>query len=386
MKISEKVRCEYIDRFGNKPGLLLHSPGRVNIIGEHTDYNGGLVLPGAINRYITMAFGFNELRKIRMYAGDLDEFFEMELRDLKPQTSGSFANFLLGVYFEINKIHNIDRGFDLVVMGDIPLGAGLSSSAALTCCMAYALDQALGLNMDRTLLAKIVQDAHHSFVGVKCGMLDQMASLLGKKNRAIHIDCQTLEYRYFPIPSDKMDWFLIDTNVKHDHVSSAYNDRVNTCQGIVDLAKKNNPEITVLSQLSFTELHAIKRNLSDSDYLMGVYILEENQRVLAMEKALETADTAKIGEILYEGHKGLSEKYLVSCPESDFIVELSKSDSNIYGARMMGGGFGGCVICAAKPGSPSEEFFKDINRKYSQQFGFKPTYIDFNLVNGTELI
>lgn len=341
---SDNIRKIFRKEFGSVP-LLIHSPGRVNLIGEHTDYNDGFVLPAAINKRIVLAMAPNNLGKIRLFAADMEKKqYETEFQ-AEPKKSGlHWPDYILGVVKQLIKGgHNLD-GFDLAFGGDIPIGAGLSSSAALEGGVVFGLTELFDLDLNRTEMAKIGQLAENKFVGVQCGIMDQFANLHGKEGSVIKLDCRSLEYEHYPFERDDLSIVLFDTNVRRELASSEYNIRRQQCEEGVSILREFDPAIKNLRDVSDELLENHKEKLSEVVYNRCRYVLDENRRVLDACDNLQKGDFKTFGKLMYSSHYGLRDLYEVSCRELDVLVDATESLHAVPGARMMGGGFGGCTI------------------------------------------
>ena len=356
--------------FGHE-GDLYFSPGRVNLIGEHTDYNGGFVFPGAIDKGITAEISRNGSRKVRLLAIDIedDNYVEFSLDDTsKP--SQHWACYIFGVCKELEKRGVHPSGFNAAFSGDIPLGAGLSSSAALESVFAFALNMMFADGkVDKFELAKIGQATEHNYCGVKCGIMDQFASIFGRKGCLIRLDCRSLEYEYFPFNPIGYDLVLIDSCVKHS-LGTEYNERRESCENAVALINRKFGGVETLRDADYSMLDAVKEDLSDTDYKRARYVLDEKERVLDVCDALAKGDYELVGKKMYETHWGLSHDYTVSCDELDFLVKMAQ-DCGVTGSRMMGGGFGGCSINLVR-NTLRDNFISKTTREYSKKFGITP--------------
>lgn len=327
--------------FNGKP-LLIRAPGRINLIGEHTDYNNGYVLPAAIDKHILFAVRPNNRAVYRFVANDLNDKLELNQIGIQPHQK-RWANYLLGVIAQLNQNGIQIPGVDCVFGGDVPLGAGLSSSAALETGFVFALNELFNLSLDRREMVMLSQKAEHEYAGVKCGIMDQFASLYGEKNRAIQLDCRSLEYKTFPLELPAHDIILCDTGVKHSLASSEYNDRRQECERGVSLLKTYNPQVESLRDISKAELFAHQAEFDPVIFKRCRFVVEENQRVLDACAALESKQLKIFGDMMYRTHAGLRDEYQVSCEELDLLVEIAR-EGGVIGSRMMGGGFGGCTI------------------------------------------
>ena len=338
-----RIQEKFEQLYGAGDTLTVRSPGRVNLIGEHTDYNNGFVLPAAIDKAIYMVMRPRSDQQVRLFSFDLDQAFTGSVAELVA--SGlHWTDYILGVVQQVKATGHPVGGFDLVFGGDIPLGAGMSSSAALECATAFALNEVFGLGLDPLTMVKLSQKAENVFVGVQCGIMDQFASMFGRKDHVIRLDCQSLDYSYFPFKTDGIRIVLLDTHVKHSLASSEYNTRRLQCEAGVDLVRKHHPGVKSLRDVDADMLSAFVKPVDGLIYRRCSYVVEENARLLAATEDLERGDISAFGRRLYASHEGLSAKYEVSCPELDFLVEQVRDREGVIGARMMGGGFGGCTI------------------------------------------
>ena len=345
----EYVRSRFIKHFDGKTGSVYTSPGRINLIGEHTDYNGGFVFPGAIDKGITAEVRPNGTDTVMLYSIDLKDRVEFKLNDPVPPTT-SWARYIYGVVQESKKRGVEVKGFNAAFAGDVPLGAGMSSSAALESCFAYALNNLFGGNkLSQWDLVLIGQATEHNYCGVKCGIMDQFASVFGKNGMLMRLDCNSREHAYFPFDLQGYRLVLLDSVVKHELASSAYNDRRANCEHVVAALKRKYPEkdIKTLRDADWEMLESVKTDISEEDRKRAAYVLAEKDRVLAVCEALNHGDYETVGKKMYETHEGLSQAYEVSCPELDFLNDVAKA-CGVTGSRMMGGGFGGCTINLVK--------------------------------------
>jgi galactokinase len=346
------VLASFRQEFG-EPAVVVRSPGRVNLIGEHTDYNHGFVLPAAVDRGIVMAVRARSDRRYVLHALDLDRRLEGDLMQLAPHPE-RWPNYLLGVLDQLQKAGKSVGGFELVYGGDLPIGAGMSSSAALECGLAFALNELFDLGLDRLTMAKLSQAAEHSFVGVKCGIMDQMASLMSQKDHVMMLDCQDLSCRFVPFRS-QVKIFLCDTQVERALAESGYNQRRSQCEAGVALLRKHAPDVQSLRDVSLELLEAHRAEFDPIIYRRCRYVIEENLRVIAACAALESEDLPAFGRLMNQSQQGLSKAYQVSCPELDLLAEAAAALPGVLGARMMGAGFGGCTINLVQAGQ--EEAF-----------------------------
>jgi galactokinase len=367
--ITEKFKELY-----NQEPIVVRSPGRVNLIGEHTDYNEGFVLPAAINKEIFFAMAPNQTNTLRVHAYDLDEHGEFDLDNIHRSDIG-WANYLLGVIAQLQKAGYTVKGLDLVFGGNVPIGAGLSSSAAVECGMAFGLNEMFSFGIDKFTLVKMAQKAEHEYAGVMCGIMDQFASMFGKQNHAIKLDCRSLEYEYYNLDMQDYRIVLCDTQVKHSLASSEYNTRRQECEAGVAILHQHYPEVLSLRDATLEMLAQHRQELDPVVYRRCTYVVSENNRVEEACQDLEHGNMTAFGEKMYASHAGLQHDYEVSCPELDFLVEQAKQSEAVLGARMMGGGFGGCTINMVKVDT-LDAFVEQMEQAYQQQFGIQlKTYI-----------
>lgn len=366
-------------KFGDDTPEVYTSPGRINLIGEHTDYNGSFVFPGAIDKGMIAAIRFNGTTKVRAYAIDLDERAEFGLEEGDLPKEG-WAKYLFGVCREIIKRGGTVKAFDTVFSGDVPLGAGMSSSAALESTYAYALNDLLGLGIDKFELARIGQSTEHNYVGVKCGIMDQFASIFGKKGHLIRLDTKSMDYAYFPFDPEGYKLVLLDTAVKHELASSAYNKRRESCEHAARTIAERHPEVEYLRDASLEMLYEVKEEISAEDFMRAQYVIEETQRVRDVSDALERGDYETVGRKMYETHHGMSKLYEVSCEELDFLNDVAR-EHGVTGSRVMGGGFGGCTINLVKDGL-YDSFVTDAKRQFEAKYGHEPKVYDVVISDG----
>ena len=375
----KEIKKIFKDKFGHKSPEVYTSPGRINLIGEHTDYNGSFVFPGAIDKGMIAAIRFNGTDKIRAYAIDLDESSEFGLNEEDAPEEG-WAKYIFGVCREITKRGGTVKAFDTVFSGDVPLGAGMSSSAALESTYAFALDDMLNLGIDKFELARIGQSTEHNYVGVMCGIMDQFASIFGKKGHLIRLDTKTMEYEYFPFNPKGYRLVLLDTLVKHELASSAYNARRASCEKAAATIAKNHSEVEFLRDASMDMLDEVKDEISEEDYMRAKYVIEETQRVRDVSDALERGDYETVGQKMYETHHGMSKLYEVSCEELDFLNDVAK-EHGVTGSRVMGGGFGGCTINLVKD-ELHDSFVVEAKNQFKEKFGHEPKVYDVVISDG----
>ena len=367
MESREKLIYDlFIKNFGSRP-IFIKSPGRVNLIGEHTDYNDGFVLPAAIDKKIFLAMAPNNENKIRLVAADMDQAeYETAVSKTYKHSALGWPNYILGVVDQLQKSGFTPGGFDCIFGGDIPIGAGLSSSAALECGVVSGLAELFDLEISRMEMAKLGQRAENQFVGVQCGIMDQFANLHGKAGSAIRLDCRSLEYTHYPFNRDDIAILLCDTNVRRELATSEYNVRRKQCEMGVEILRKFDPSIKSLRDVPQELLEKHKDALEPVVYNRCLYVLEENQRVLDACEFLLRSDIQSFGKKMYESHAGLRDLYQVSCHELDVLVEATESLDEVSGARMMGGGFGGCTINLVLE-NKIEKVITNIKTKYEKK-------------------
>ena len=368
--------------FGNDY-MVYTSPGRINLIGEHTDYNGGFVFPGAIDKGIYAVINPNGTDKVRAYSLDYDGQVEFGMNE-EDAPQESWARYIFGVCREMKKRGFEPKGFDTVFVGDVPLGAGMSSSAALESTFANALNDIFNLNIDRFELARIGQSTEHNYCGVKCGIMDQFASVFGKKGHLMRLNCATMEFEYFPFNPEGYKVVLLDTVVKHELASSAYNKRRESCENACAHIKARHPEVNYLSDATMAMLDEVKTEISEEDYMRAVYVIGEKQRVLDVCAALEKGDYDTVGDRMFGTHYGMSKEYEVSCEELDFLNDVAKQ-CGVTGSRVMGGGFGGCTINLVKE-DLYDNFIATAKREYLAKYNREPKVYDVVISDGARRI
>lgn len=358
---TELLKAQFQHRFG-RSGVAFAAPGRINLIGEHTDYNGGFVFPGAVEQSITAVVSPNDSGKVNVFAVDLGQECSFRIDDPQGPESVHFR-YVYGVVRELIAAGVEVRGFDAVYGGDIPLGAGMSSSAALECCFAFALNDIFGGGrLDRMTLARIGQATEHKYVGVMCGIMDQFASMHGRQGSLMRLDCHSGQYEYYPWNPEGYKLVLINSRVKHELVGSPYNDRRRSCERVAQLVG-----VETLRDCSWQQLESVKSSLSDENYRRARYVLGEKDRVLAVCDALQKGDYETVGQQMYLTHKGLADDYELSCEEIDFLVDEARR-LGVTGSRIMGGGFGGCTINLVKE-SLFDDFVASVRQSFKSRFG-----------------
>ena len=376
--MKDKLRTAFIERFSSNP-VFYASAGRINLIGEHTDYNGGFVFPGAIDKYIMTAININGTDKVRLYSVDMDQYTEFGLRE-EDKPAEQWACYVFGVCREVIKRGFEVKGFDAVFAGNVPLGAGLSSSAALESCFAYALNDLFNDNKISIFeLALIGQSTEHNYCGVNCGIMDQFASVFGKKDCLMRLDCRSLEFKYFPFKPVGYKLVLVNSQVKHELVDSPYNKRRESCERVAKTLG-----VETLRDADMSMLEAAKNQISDEDYKRAMYVIGEKQRVLDVCEALEKGDYETVGQRMYETHHGLSKDYEVSCEELDFLNDVAK-ECGVTGSRIMGGGFGGCTINLVKE-ELYDTFVQTAKTKFNEKYGIEPIIIDVVISDGAHKV
>ena len=376
--MKDKLRTAFIERFSSNP-VFYASAGRINLIGEHTDYNGGFVFPGAIDKYIMTAININGTDKVRLYSVDMDQYTEFGLRE-EDKPAEQWACYVFGVCREVIKRGFEVKGFDAVFAGNVPLGAGLSSSAALESCFAYALNDLFNDNKISIFeLALIGQSTEHNYCGVNCGIMDQFASVFGKKDCLMRLDCRSLEFKYFPFKPMGYKLVLVNSQVKHELVDSPYNKRRESCERVAKTLG-----VETLRDADMSMLEAAKNQISDEDYKRAMYVIGEKQRVLDVCEALEKGDYETVGQRMYETHHGLSKDYEVSCEELDFLNDVAK-ECGVTGSRIMGGGFGGCTINLVKE-ELYDTFVQTAKTKFNEKYGIEPIIIDVVISDGAHKV
>ncbi|MBR2116787.1 MAG: galactokinase [Alistipes sp.] len=377
--MKNRVSQKFVELYG-EGATLYTSPGRINLIGEHTDYNGGFVFPGAVDKGIVAAILLNGTDKVRAFALDLNESAEFGLNE-QDKPAQSWACYIFGVCREIIKRGGVIGGFDTVFAGDVPLGAGMSSSAALESTFAFALNQLYNLGIEKFELARIGQSTEHNYCGVKCGIMDQFASVHGKAGHLMRLDCRSMEYSYFPFDPTKHGYrlMLVNSCVKHELVGSPYNDRRASCERVAAVLGQE-----FLRGATMEQLESIKDQISEEDYLRARYVIGEEQRVLDVCDALERDDYQTVGERMYQTHWGMSRDYEVSCEELDFLVTIAEQ-CGVTGSRIMGGGFGGCTINLVKE-ELYDNFVKTVTEQFAEKYGHKPEIYPVVISDGSRIL
>ncbi len=377
-EMRKKIEKVFNEKFGGE-GMLYASAGRINLIGEHTDYNGGFVFPGAIDKVIMADIRPNGTDKVRVFSIDIDDYAEFGLREEDAPSQG-WARYVFGICREIIKRGGKVEGFDAVFAGNVPLGAGLSSSAALESCFAFALNDLFNENtIDKFELAKIGQSTEHNYCGVNCGIMDQFASVFGREGNLMRLDCRSMEYEYFPFHPEDYLLVLVDSRVKHELKDSPYNKRRESCERV---AKRLGLE--TLRDATMQMLKEIRTDITAEDYFRAKFVIEEKERVLAVCDALNAGDYETVGKKMYETHRGLSDDYEVSCEELDFLNDVAR-DCGVTGSRIMGGGFGGCTINLVKK-DLHDAFVDKAVKEFEAKYGHKPMIYDVIISDGARKV
>ena len=365
-------------KFEEKP-IQIFAPGRINIIGEHTDYNNGFVLPAAIDKGILFLISKSKSNLTKIIALDKNESFEFDNNQIENLKVKSWRKYLIGVLLELKKLNKFVNSFNLVFSGNIPIGAGLSSSAALENGFLYSINILFDLKLTKQQMIKISQQAEHNYVGVKCGIMDQFASMFGLKENLLLLDCKTGKEEIIPFKKSNIEIILINSNVKHELAESAYNNRLKTCFKLSKLMK-----LESLREATYFDLESIKNKITIDEYQKGEFVINENIRVLKAVEEIKNKNFKNLGKLLFESHQGLQYQYNVSCDEIDYLVSLTKEHSEILGSRIMGGGFGGCTINLVQKNSLN--IINSIAKKYEKKFNLKPDIIKVKITNGVRLI
>lgn len=374
--LADTVKQVFTKEFNTQP-VLIFSPGRINIIGEHTDYNDGFVFPAAVDKGITAAIQKTDANHSTAYALDKESKITFNINKLAPLEEGSWENYVFGVITEIQKKNKTIGNFNFVFKGDVPSGAGMSSSAALENSVVFGLNTIFDLGLSKEEMILISQKAEHNYAGVNCGIMDQFASMFGIKNHALLLDCRSIKAKPFKIDFKDYQLLLINTNVKHSLSDSAYNDRRSVCESTAELLN-----IKALRDATEKDLQTIKDQLTPENFQKALYVIQENIRAQKAAIAMQENDLKKLGKLLYSSHSGLSKQYKVSCEELDFLVEKAQTTDYILGARMMGGGFGGCTLNLIKKGK-EKDFNTLVSKVYKEKFGMECSFYSVNLSDGT---
>jgi len=376
----QKITTVFIEKFSGQP-TVFRSPGRINILGEHTDYNEGFVLPAAIDKSIYVAISKRADNLVNLYACDFSETYSTDTEHINP-ASIQWPNYILGVVDQLQKKGHTIEGFNLVIDGDIPIGAGLSSSAAVECAVVFALNEIFELGLSRMQMVPLAQKAEHVFAGVNCGIMDQFASMFGKKGHAIKLDCRSLEYEYVPLDLAGYKILLFNTNVKHNLASSEYNTRRKQCEEGVSIIAQDHPVVKSLRDISMEMLNDYVKGADSLIFKRCKYVVQENQRLLGACDDLKKGNVKALGKKMFETHHGLQYDYEVSCKELDFLVDYVKHNEDVAGARMVGGGFGGCTINLIKENAV-EKLVEQISVAYQIEMGLALSVYPVSIEDGS---
>jgi len=377
--LANKVSLAFREKYNGQPRIFF-SPGRINIIGEHVDYNDGFVMPAAIGKGVYYAVAPNDSEKINIFANDLNEELSVHADDIKK--SKGWKNYPLGVLHELKLKGIALKGFNCVFGGDLPVGAGMSSSAAVECGLAFALNEIFGWSLDRMEIAKLCQKAEHAYPGVMCGIMDQFANMMGKRDHVMLLDCRSLEYRYLPLLLDEYDLLMVNSKVHHALASSEYNLRREQCEEGLHIIQQHLPAVEALRDVKEKELYDFLDLMPSETFQRCLYVVQEISRTRQAAKLLDQGRLADLGKLMFATHEGLSKLYGVSCDELDFLVAEAAKEPAILGARLMGGGFGGCTINIIHR-SATVPFLQNLVPRYHQQFDINLEHYIISLADGT---
>ena len=384
-KLIRDTTIHFENIFQKTPDYIFLSPGRINIIGEHIDYNDGFVLPAAINKYICFAISKNDNSECTIIAKDLNETYHFNWNEELKPVDKMWVNYILGVLHQLKEKEFVMQGFNMVFSSTIPMGAGLSSSAALECGVGFAMNSMFNLGLSKKELALIGQKSEHTFVGVNCGIMDQFASVFGKKNKVIKLDCNTLEYEYHKADFKNYSLLLLDSNVKHTHLTSGYNVRRQEVEQGLSIIKHYFPEVKTFRNCNEKMVLELREKLGETLFKRCHFVVNEIQRVQDAVIAIENSDFKKLGELMSQTHIGLSKEYEVSCDEIDFLVDSVQNEKSVLGTRMMGGGFGGCSINLVEKGSENK-IIEKISTQYKAAFGIDLKSYKVKISKGTSFV
>lgn len=378
----QQASLYFEDSFEAVPQNIFLSPGRINIIGEHVDYNDGFVLPAAIDKYVCLAVTQVTSTKCCIVAADIEDKYEFDLNDQLAPVDKMWVNYFLGVLHQLKERGLKMTGFKIVFTSTIPIGSGLSSSAAVECGFAFAMNEIFNLGLTKTEIALIGQKSEHTFVGVQCGIMDQFASVFGKEGHVIKLDCNTLEYEYHEADFKDYALLLLDSNVKHTLLTSGYNTRRQEVEEGLAIIKEAFPQVNTYRDATEEQVMTVKDKLGETIYKRSHFVVKEIRRVSEAVDALESSDFKKLGELMFATHDGLSKEYDVSCEETDFLVDAVRNDDKVLGSRMMGGGFGGCTINLVAKGY-EDELISQMTKKYREKFDIELKAYKVELSDGT---
>lgn len=379
------MSSQFHNRFHAAPDLISRSPGRINIIGEHIDYNEGFVMPAAVDKQSVFQIKKNGTpHTVNVYSINMEESHSWDLTNFKPIESG-WQNYVMGVVHELQEIGAELAGFDATFEGDVPIGGGMSSSASLECALAYGLNELFDLGLDKWDLIKASQLAEHNFVGIKCGIMDQFASTMGKKDHVMLLDCRSLEFEYVPFDLGDYQLLLLNTNVSHSLASSEYNARREECEEGVSIFQQKYTGIQSLRDVSGQMFSELGPSLPELIRKRCRHVITEIHRVKDAVQALRNRDFPRLGQLIYQSHLSLSQDYEVSCTELDFLVDLTMDKDYILGSRMMGGGFGGCTLSIIEK-NKAASFIELASQTYRDQFGFDLSPYSVSIESGASLM
>jgi galactokinase len=380
--MEEDIRIRFQQWLHNEFRIFT-APGRVNLIGEHTDYNQGFVLPAAINRNIYAAVTRNEENRLNVRALEFNEYHSFSLNDMHPVKG--WPTYLLGMIHMLMPEKKLPYGMDFIISGNLPIGAGMSSSAALCCAIGVSLNETFRLGISKMNIALAAQQTEHRFAGLQCGIMDQFASMFGKAGHLMKLDCRSMEYEYIPFDFPDISIVLVNSMVSHSLAGSEYNLRRQQCEAGVSVIQNRFPGIHSLRDVTMEQLESLKSEMDDLVYKRCRFVVEENNRLLEGCRFLVNRNLDGFGKLMFEAHEGLSKDYEVSCTESDFLVNAMKKMNGVKGARQMGGGFGGCIITLVEKNS-SMNFINGIKEKYKTKFGMDPDCYEMNIGDGAHII
>ena len=387
----QPIQTTFSNLYKKAPAVVVQSPGRINLIGEHTDYNNGFVLPAAINKVVQVAIASRNDNKIHLHAIDLNETEVVDVTNIIPHAK-HWVNYVIGVvaqvqqYIKAQSTNNIKiNGFDICIQGDIPIGAGLSSSAAVECAVLFSLNELYTIGLSRMQMALMTQKAEHEFAGVQCGIMDMFASLHGKKNQVILLDCDSLTYQYYPLDLKEYSIVLLDTQIKHSLASSEYNKRRLECEEGLAIIQQQYPAVKTFRDITIQQVETCLSNHATIIYNRCKYVVEEIERVQKAVKDLLAGNLKAFGQKMFETHQGLSVLYEVSCPELDILVQAVSANENVLGARMMGGGFGGCTINIIKT-DQVDQITAAVKKLYIEKTSRDLQMYKVSIEEGTHLI
>lgn len=369
---------------GDADTILVKAPGRVNLIGEHIDYQGGNVLPIAVDKYIWSYGRKKNNGKIKIYSVNYKESCEILVSKISYQKEKHWANYVLGVIEEFRKLHFEISGLEIAVGGDIPVGSGLSSSAAVEISVATLIQKIFHFNLSPVEIIKLARRAENEFVGVNCGIMDQFSSYLCKKEYALLLNCKSLSYQYIPLNLGEYNIFLVDTKKERALSSSSYNERFNQVKRVLEIIQNKYPGVEYLAEVREEKLKEFKNRIDAVSYKRTLHIIKENKRVLKFAELLKKGESKKLGNLLYQSHESLKNLYEVSCEELDFIVDFCRDFSGIAGARLTGAGFGGCCLVLIK-NEKIDEFIEKLSPAYNEKFHRLPAFYKINSTNGSFL-